>query len=80
MRDSNLKHFRNPFTHPRMVDDSGILQHLDEFYFATAEKKILENYRCIVPNFINDSFISIVPTVGRTVEPFTTGPSKLLKL
>jgi hypothetical protein len=28
--------------------------HLDEFYFTTDEKKILENCRCIVPNFMND--------------------------
>jgi hypothetical protein len=27
----------------------------------TAEKEILENCRCIVPNFMNDEFISIVP-------------------
>jgi hypothetical protein len=27
---------------------------LDEFYFTTAEKKILENCGCIVPNFMND--------------------------
>jgi hypothetical protein len=27
---------------------------LDEFYFTTDEKKILENCRCIVPNFMND--------------------------
>jgi hypothetical protein len=33
------------------------LPQLDEFYFTTAEKKILENCRCIVPNFMNDSFI-----------------------
>ena len=32
----------------------GFLPQLDEFYFTTAEKKILENCRCIVPNFIND--------------------------
>ena len=32
----------------------GFLQQLDEFYFTTAEKKILENFRFHVPNFIND--------------------------
>ncbi len=32
----------------------GFLPQLDEFYFTTAEKKILENCRCIVPNFMND--------------------------
>ncbi len=41
-----------------------------EFYHNWANsvynnrKKILENYRYIVPNFINDSFNSIQPTVG----------------
>ncbi len=33
-------------THPRTAEASGI--------FTTAEKKILENCRCIVPNFMND--------------------------
>ncbi len=32
----------------------GFLPQLDEFYFTTPEKKILENCRCIVPNFMND--------------------------
>jgi hypothetical protein len=32
----------------------GFLPQLDEFYFTTAKKKILENCRCIVPNFMND--------------------------
>ncbi len=32
----------------------GFLPQLDEFYFTTAEKKIWENCRCIVPNFMND--------------------------
>jgi hypothetical protein len=32
----------------------GFLPQLDEFYFTTAEKKLLENCRCIVPNFTND--------------------------
>jgi hypothetical protein len=32
----------------------GFLPQLDEFYFTTAEKKIFENCRCIVPNFMND--------------------------
>ena len=27
---------------------------LDEFYFTTTEKKLLENWRDIVPNFNND--------------------------
>jgi hypothetical protein len=27
---------------------------LDEFYFTTAEKKLLENCRFSVPNFMND--------------------------
>jgi len=30
------------------------LPQLDEIYFTTAEKTILENCICIVPNFIND--------------------------
>jgi hypothetical protein len=30
------------------------LPQLDEFYFTTAEKKLLENFGCIVPNFNND--------------------------
>jgi hypothetical protein len=48
---------------------------LDEFYFTTADKKIVENCRFIVPNFINDYFISI--TARRFVLPlqFNTGPS-----
>jgi hypothetical protein len=32
----------------------GFLPQPDEFYFTTAENKILENCRCIVPNFMND--------------------------
>jgi len=32
----------------------GFLPQLDGFYFTTDEKKILENCRCIVPNFMND--------------------------
>jgi hypothetical protein len=32
----------------------GFLPQLDEFYFTTSEKKILENCRYIVPNFMND--------------------------
>ncbi len=32
----------------------GFLPQQDEFYFTTAEKKLLEHYRCIVPNFTND--------------------------
>jgi hypothetical protein len=32
----------------------GFSPQLDEFYFTTVEKKILENYRCIVPNSMND--------------------------
>ena len=32
----------------------GFLPQLDEFYFTTAEKKLLENCRGIVPNFTND--------------------------
>jgi hypothetical protein len=35
-------------------DFKGFLPQLDEIYFTTAKKKILENYRCIVPNFMND--------------------------
>jgi hypothetical protein len=44
----------NPNQPPK--DGGGLrdLPQLDEFYFTTAEKKILENCRCIVPNFIND--------------------------
>jgi hypothetical protein len=40
--------------HPRTAEASGILPQLDEFYFTTAEKKLLKNCRCIVPNFNND--------------------------
>ena len=47
--------------------------------FTTAEKEILENCRCIVPNFMNDEFISIVPTWGVLPLLFSTGPSKLFK-
>jgi hypothetical protein len=39
------------------TDDGGLkgfLPQLDEFYFTTDEKKLLENCRCIVPNFMND--------------------------
>ena len=45
--------------HPRLVgwDGKGFLKQLHEFYFTTGEKKILENYRWIVPNFMNDYFI-----------------------
>ncbi len=32
----------------------GFLPQLDEFYFTTAEKKILGNCKCIVPNYMND--------------------------
>jgi hypothetical protein len=32
----------------------GFLPQLDESYFTTPEKKILENCRYIVPNFMND--------------------------
>jgi hypothetical protein len=32
----------------------GFLPQPDEFYFTTAENKILEKCRCIVPNFMND--------------------------
>ena len=42
----------------------GFWSQLDEFYFTTTEKKIVENYRWIVQNFINDYFIWIQPTVG----------------
>jgi hypothetical protein len=41
----------------RTAEASGIFTTLDEFYFTTAEKKFLENCRCIVPNFMNDLFI-----------------------
>jgi len=34
-------------------DLKGFLPQMDEFYFTTAEKKILENCRCIVPNFMS---------------------------
>jgi hypothetical protein len=36
------------------TEASGIFTTLAEFYFTTDEKKILENCRCIVPNFMND--------------------------
>ncbi len=32
----------------------GFLPQVDEFYFTTDEKKISENCRYIVPNFMND--------------------------
>jgi hypothetical protein len=32
----------------------GFLPQLDEFYFTTAEKKLLENCKYSVPNFNND--------------------------
>ena len=35
-------------------DDGGFLPQLDEIYFTTVEKKFLENYRYIVPNFMDD--------------------------
>jgi hypothetical protein len=35
----------------------GFLPQLDESYFTTDEKKILENCRYIVPNFMNDKYI-----------------------
>jgi hypothetical protein len=38
----------------------GFLPQLHEFYFTTDGKKFLENYRCIVPNFINDSFSDLL--------------------
>jgi hypothetical protein len=41
-------------THPRTAEASGIFTTLDELYFTTAEKKVLENSGCIVPNFNND--------------------------
>jgi hypothetical protein len=52
--------------HPRTAEASGILPHLDELYFTTAEKKILENCRSIVPNFMNDQFILIRSTALST--------------
>jgi hypothetical protein len=30
------------------------LPELNEIYFTTVEKTILENFKCILPNFIND--------------------------
>jgi hypothetical protein len=55
----NLPFFANFFslqyTHTTLTEEaSGILPKPDEFYFTTAEKKLLENCRCIVPNFNND--------------------------
>jgi hypothetical protein len=41
-------------THPRTEEAQGFFPQLDEFYFTTAEKKILGNCRCTVPNFMND--------------------------
>jgi hypothetical protein len=44
--------------------DSGIFfPQLHEFYFTTAGKKIVENCRCIVPNFI-----SLVPDPQKLFE------------
>jgi hypothetical protein len=71
--------------YPRMQTTQAFLPQLDEFYFTTTEKKILENCRCIVPNFINDSFISNSPHPGFSKFwgglplHFSAGPSKLLK-
>ncbi len=42
-----------PSTHERWRLQA-FLPQLDEFCFTTDEKKILENCRCIVPNFMND--------------------------
>ena len=57
-RDRVVGNGPDPFAlvrpHPRTAETSGIFTTLDEFYFTTSEKKILENCRCIVPNFMND--------------------------
>jgi len=50
--------------HQRWPTTQGFLPQLYEFHFTTPGKNIVENCRCSVPNFINDYFNSIVPTVG----------------
>ena len=45
--------------------------------FYNVRMKKLEYYRCMVPNFIIDQFISIIPTVVVLPLQFRTGPSKL---
>ncbi len=67
--------------HPRTDGERlrGILIYqkwMNKFYFT---KKIVENCRCIVPNFINDEFISIIPFLGVLPLQFSTGPSKLFQ-
>jgi hypothetical protein len=47
------KNFFHPATHG-WERPQGFLPQPDESYFTTAEKKLLENCRCIVPNFNND--------------------------
>jgi hypothetical protein len=46
---------------------------LDEFYFTTSEKKLLENCRCIVPDFTNDYFIYI-HNPGVVYRPYSLVP------
>jgi hypothetical protein len=53
MKKSSTLGFFYVATHGRRRSH-GFLPQLDEFYFTTAEKKLLENYRFIVPNFNND--------------------------
>jgi hypothetical protein len=48
---SSTAYGRKAFTTHGRQRLQGFLPQLDEFYFTTAEKKNLENYRCIVPNF-----------------------------
>jgi hypothetical protein len=51
----------------------GFLPQLDEYYFATAAKRLLENCRCIVPNFINDETLSVQTLkFPEIVSPLTT--------
>ncbi len=43
--------------HPRTGRPQRLLPHWTNSYFTAAGKKIMENCRCILPNFMNDSFI-----------------------
>jgi hypothetical protein len=50
--------------HSRTTKVSGVFTTTDEFYFSTSEKTILENCRCIVPNFMNG--VVIVACVSKS--------------
>jgi hypothetical protein len=47
-------HLITPLTTQGRQRFQGFLPQLDEFYFTTVEKKLLEKCTCIVPNFITD--------------------------